>query len=75
MALDLSMFKDISDEKYRVYEFPDGSKVQLTEPIRVLKSDSGGHRVLTADGVAHYIPAGWHHLWWVVKENHPPFAF
>lgn len=68
-------FSDLSDEKYRVYEYPDGSSVRLDHPSNLNVSKSGGHRVLTKDGVSHYIPSGWNHLYWVVKPGQPHFAF
>lgn len=68
-------FSDLSDEEYRVYEFPGGCAIRLNEPTHLHVSDSGGHRVLTADGVSHYIPKGWLHLSWVVKSGCPKFAF
>ena len=68
-------FSDLSDEQYRVYEYPDGSTVRLDSPTNLNVSKSGGHRVLTRDGVSHYIPSGWNHLWWLVRPGQPSFAF
>jgi len=68
-------FSDLSDEQYRVYEYPDGSAVRLDNPTNLNVSKSGGHRVSTKDGVSHYIPSGWNHLWWLVKPGQPKFAF
>jgi hypothetical protein len=68
-------FKDLTDEKYRVYEFPNGKNVLITDPQKLNVSKSGGHRVLDGEGVSHYIPAGWFHLFWVVKEGKEPFSF
>lgn len=68
-------FSDLSDEEYRVYEWPDGSRIQLVSPLKLNVSKSGGHRVLTVDGISHYIPSGWNHLFWLSKPGMPRFAF
>jgi hypothetical protein len=68
-------FKDITDECYREYVFPDGAVVRLDWPVGLHVSESGGHRVFTANGVSHYIPKGWIHLRGEVKEGKKPFAF
>ena len=67
-------FRNLSDQQYRVYDFGD-HQVRLVKPMKLNVSESGGHRVFTADGVSHYIPYGWVHLYWVVKEGCPHFAF
>jgi hypothetical protein len=67
-------WSDLSDEQYRVYDF--GTyQVRLDNPMKLNVSKSGGHRVYTVDGLSHYIPSGWHHLWWEVKGNTPHFTF
>lgn len=68
-------FKSLEDEKFRTYAFPGGEEVTITDPTSLNVSASGGHRVLDAAGVSHYIPPRWIHLWWVVKDGRPPFAF
>lgn len=68
-------FSPLSDEKYRVYCYPDGTIVRLEEPVALNVSKSGGHRVYTADGISHYIPSGWNHLYWEVYEHCNHFAF
>lgn len=68
-------FKDLSDEIYRTYEFPDGKIVKIYKPLKLNVSKSGGHRVLDEKGISHYIPAGWIHLQWKVKDGKSPFAF
>jgi len=55
---------DISNEEYRVYEFPGKDKIHIDKPKQLHVSASGGHRVLDADGISHYIPSGWLHLFW-----------
>lgn len=67
-------FESLEDEQFRVYEFDSGT-VMIEKPVALNVSASGGHRVLDAEGVSHYIPAGFHHLYWKVKEGQPNFAF
>jgi len=67
-------FKDLSDELFRVYEFPD-MEVKIEEPLLLNVSASGGHRVFDSQGNSNYIPAGWRRLYWRVKENKSNFAF
>lgn len=68
-------FDSLADEQYRVYEWADGSAIRLDNPSKLNVSKSGGHRVYTMDGISHYIPSGWNHLWWKVREGCPHFAF
>lgn len=68
-------FKPLTDEQWREYTFPSGAKVKIEAPQKLNVSKSGGHRVLDGAGVSHYVPAGWIHLCWQVKEGHPPFLF
>lgn len=68
-------FEDITTESWRKYTFPGGHEVFLNQPVRLNVSKSGGHRVLTGDGVSHYIPSGWIHLEWVVNTGEPHFSF
>jgi hypothetical protein len=68
-------FEDVSDEVYRTYEFPDGKVVKIYKPVKLNVSKSGGHRVLDEKGVSHYIPTGWVHLSWKVKDGKSPFSF
>lgn len=67
--------KNISDELYREYIFPCGSVVRLDQPSKLNVSARGGHRVVTSDGMSHYIPYTWIHLRWRVKDGAEPFAF
>jgi|WetSurMetagenome_2_1015567.scaffolds.fasta_scaffold1050936_1 hypothetical protein len=68
-------FADISSEEYREYDFGDGTKIKLAAPLFLNVNDkSGGHRVLTTDGVSHYIPSGWKHLSWKAKQGKPHFV-
>ena len=68
-------FKDLSDEKFRVYTYPGGDTVEIIEPRKLNVSDSGGHRIFDAAGNSWYIPSGWISLRWNVKTGMPHFAF
>jgi len=68
-------FKDLTDELYRVYDWLDGKTLIINNPVKLNVSSSGGHRVLDDDNISHYIPSGWKHLYWKVKEGKKPFAF
>ena len=66
-------FKDISSEVECTYTFPSGQQVRVEGPQRLNVSASGGHRIYAADG-CHYVPAGWVHLRWTVKEGAAHFV-
>ena len=68
-------FSSLADEEYRVYEWADGTAIRLDHPSKLNVSKSGGHRVYTMDGISHYIPSGWKHLWWKVRPGCPHFSF
>jgi len=72
-ATDLE-FSDISSEQWREYSFLGGNTVRIDAPLRLNVSASGGHRLFDAEGVSHYIPAGWIHLKWVVRDGAPNFV-
>ncbi len=67
-------FTDISSEQWREYAYPDGGLLLIKGPIALNVSKSGGHRVLDGAGVSHYIPKGWRHLKWQVKDGLPHFV-
>ena len=67
-------FIDISTEVYREYVFPNCEVVRINAPTGVNVSASGGHRVLDAAGISHYIPTGWIHLRWEAKPGAPAFV-
>jgi hypothetical protein len=67
-------FTDISSEAERVYNFGSKGFVKIQNPEQLSVSDSGGHRIFSADGKSHYIPAGWIQLTWTVKEGQPNFV-
>jgi len=56
------------DEVSRTYIFPGNEKVTINEPQFLIVSDNG-HRLLDADGISHYIPYGWIHLFWLNKKD------
>jgi len=62
-------WKNIDHETYRVYYFPNGSQVIIDNPRLINVSESGGHRILDSNDVAHYIPSGWIHLIWVTCDD------
>lgn len=49
-------------EKSRTYTFPNGDTVSLADVTHFLARPSGNHRLRTADGKLHIVPAGWIHL-------------
>jgi hypothetical protein len=46
----------------------------MDNPLYLNVSKSGGHRLYSADGVSHYIPARWIHLRWKAKEDSANFV-
>lgn len=72
-ATDLE-FADISSERWREYRFLGNETIRIERPLRLNVSESGGHRIFDAEGVSHYIPAGWIHLQWVVEDGAPNFV-
>ena len=67
-------FTDISSEAERVYNFGSRGFVRIQNPLRLNVSDSGGHRVFSADGRSHYIPSGWVELTWTILDGGPNFV-
>jgi hypothetical protein len=49
-------------EASRIYTFPGGDRVTLTHVTHLLVRPSGSHRLKTADGRLHIVPAGWIHI-------------
>lgn len=62
-------WKNIDHENFRVYVFPCGCKVVIDHPLKINISESGGHRILDIDNIAHYIPSGWIHLFWETNDD------
>jgi len=71
-------FTDISSEEYRIYTVVTDTglayKIRIDLPLELSVSASGGHRLLDAQGISHYVPAGWVHLCWKAKEGQPNFV-
>ena len=67
-------FTDISSEQWREYQFLGGQAIRIEAPLKLNVSASGGHRVFDAEGVSHYVPAGWIHLKWTAKDGAPNFV-
>lgn len=66
-------FNDISTEEVRIYVFPD-IEVKIENPIALNVSKVGGHRIVDAAGVSHYVPKGWVHLKWIPKKGASHFV-
>ena len=66
-------FTNIENEKYRVYEFSSGI-VRIDNPKMLNVSSSGGHRILDCNGISHYIPNRWNHIYWEAKEGCDKFV-
>lgn len=64
---------DISSEKFREYIF-DNSVVRIENPLALNVSKGGGHRLVDAQGESHYVPKGWFHLKWKVRDGQPHFV-
>ena len=62
---------DISSEEWREYEFEENKKVRIENPLGINVSKSGGHRVIDAGGITHYVPKGWFHISWKPKDGKP----
>lgn len=67
-------FTDISSEAERVYNFGSKGFVKIQNPLRLNVSASGGHRLFSADGKSHYVPAGWIELTWTIRDGEPNFV-
>jgi len=66
-------FIDISSEKERNYFFGEYGVV-IYRPL-LLNIGGSGHRIWDDQGVSHFIPNGWIHLFWTVKPGEPNFKF
>jgi hypothetical protein len=58
----LDLTKLTEPETLRVYTFPGGETVKLTNVTHFLARPSGTHRLMTADGRLHIVPVGWIHI-------------
>lgn len=70
------VFTDISSEAWRSYISSDGKAwYTIQNPQWLSVSDSGGHRVLDAAGICHYVqPHSCFAIRWQVKEGQPHFV-
>ena len=69
---------DISDEQWRDYVYPDGTRYRVHTPAELnVKRKPGGdsHRIKTSGGVSVYVAAGWVAIEWDVKEGKEPYKF
>ena len=55
-------------EKVRVYRFPNDEYVRLENVTELVVRPSGTHRLKTAGGKSHIIPAGWIHVMFDIKD-------
>jgi hypothetical protein len=67
-------FDRISTEQERHYRFANDEVVTITRPLTLHVSTSGGHMIFDSQGVSHYVPPGWIHLWWVTREGKAHFV-
>lgn len=75
-------FKKVTDEIWREFVFPDGSKVRVDRPALTCvkappagRSGGGSLRIICLDGTVTYIPYGWISLRWMPRPGHPAVAF
>lgn len=64
-------WKDISSEEYRIYVYPDDWRISINKPSKLHVSASGGHRIVTEDGLSYYIAPGWRVIQW---KGNPAFV-
>lgn len=62
-------WKRIDHETYRTYVFRNNQLITIVKPMVLNVSKSGGHRVVDAENVSHYIPSGWIHLYWETDDD------
>lgn len=71
-------FINIDSEVYREYVFqvpnsPFTNTIRINNPLKLCVK-SNGHRVWDTNNESHYIPSGWIHLKWKVKDGQPNFV-
>jgi len=68
-------FNDISSENEREYNFPNGNKLLIMNPLYLNVSKSGGHRLYCEKGYCYYVQPkeGWW-IKWKVREGKPSFV-
>ena len=50
------------ERQKRTYYFPGNEKVELENVTELIVTESGNHRLKTADDKLHIIPPGWIHI-------------
>ena len=68
---------DVSDEEWREYIYPDGTRYRVDAPLmlNVTRRPVGDSHRLVTDGGSAYVAAGWRAIEWKVKEGCDPFSF
>jgi hypothetical protein len=61
------VFTDISSEIYREYNFPNGTKMRIEDPM-YLNVNNGGHRVKDMQGNCYYINIK--DSWWITWQSY-----
>jgi hypothetical protein len=68
-------FEDISAETSREYVFPNGRKLKVEKPLMLNVSESGGHRLYTAEDWSYYVkPSESWYIRWKSKAGNPNFV-
>lgn len=70
--------RDVSDELFRVYTFPNGQLVTVDAPAKLWvsrKPEGDSHRIALMNGGGVYIPAGWLKIEWQNKPGKGPVAW
>jgi hypothetical protein len=67
---------DISTEMWRRYVFEGGTELRIDQPLRLLVSESGGHRVFSGvdGGKCFYVSPKWVAIEWKASEGKPHFV-
>jgi len=67
-------FKSLKSEAWRSYTYPDGSILEVKDPIALSISGSG-HYVVSSEGVVNFFPIGFIRLRWQGKDGGPDLSF
>lgn len=77
----LADWKNLTDEEYRVFQYPEG-EVRVDNPALVYVKappagtrGGGSMRIILLDGSVQYIPYGWLSFRWVPRKGCPTVAF
>ena len=72
------IFKNIASESFRAYGYvlPDGSfrYIVYDSPIYLYVKPGGGHRLITSDGLSHWIRPDFINIVWMPREGQPNFV-